>query len=456
MLDGKSKVAMAQTSQADPIRFTEEPERTIRDSPTRGRPPLAPAVKQAPFPAASQYRHASVALHNLRGLAIAFLLMLHSSLAYLGSVHASSYPFDRPPYGWLAYPILDRDRWLGFDFCCAWQDVYLMGLMFFLSGVFTWPSLAREGGSKFLARRLVRLGAPLVFCVTVVMPVALYPVYRMTAPNPSLFDYLHEYLALPFVPIGPMWFLWMLLALNVLAAGALGFWRSTASALGRLSDHLARHPKRFLGLWLLVAIAAYVPLALVFTPWTWAKYGPFGIQLSRPLLYAAYYFGGVAVGVQGLGRGVLSATGIAARSWKALSAAAGASFVLWLGLTALAVQLGGAAPLLLSVAADASYPLAGSCSLLFLLAICLRFGTGGRWPIFAILSDNILWVYALHYAPVVWLQYALLGASWPAPIKWITVLLGVAALCLGATAGARQIRVKATARLSPGRMDPAR
>jgi Acyltransferase family len=455
MSDGKLKVAMPQASQTDPIRFTGEPERTIRDSSTRGRPPLSPTVLQAPVPAAMQYRHASVALHNLRGLAIAFLLMLHSSLAYLGSVHASSYSFDRPPYGWLAYPILDRDRWLGFDFCCAWQDLYLMGLMFFLSGVFTWPSLSREGGGKYFSRRLVRLGPPLVLGVMVIMPVALYPVYRMTAPNPSLFGYLHEYLALPFVPIGPMWFLWMLLALNAIAAGTFGCWPSAASTLGRLSDNLARHPKRFLGPWLLVAIAAYVPLALVFTPWSWAKYGPFGIQLSRPLLYSAYYFAGVAVGIHGLGRGVLSETGVAARSWKVLFAAAGVSFVLWLGLTALAVQLGEAAPLLLNVAADASYPLAGSCSLLFLLAICLRFGTGGRWPVFAILSDNALWVYALHYAPVVWLQYALLGASWPASIKWIAVLLGVAALCLGATAGARQIRVRATARLPPGRMDPA-
>ncbi len=41
---------------------------------------------------------ASVALHNLRGLAIAFVLMTHASLGYVASAQAQPFPFDRPPY----------------------------------------------------------------------------------------------------------------------------------------------------------------------------------------------------------------------------------------------------------------------------------------------------------------------------------------------------------------------
>jgi len=68
----------------------------------------------------------------------------------------------------------------------AWQDVYLMALMSFLSALFTWPSLVRKRARKFLTDRLLRLGVPFVFAVLVVMPLALYPVYRATAVDPSL------------------------------------------------------------------------------------------------------------------------------------------------------------------------------------------------------------------------------------------------------------------------------
>jgi hypothetical protein len=155
--------------------------------------------------------HASLALHNLRGVAIAFILMQHSFVGYLASIQSSGYGFDRPPYQWLAIPVLDRSRWLGFDIFCACQDAYLMSLMFFLSGVFTWPSLERSGNTRFLARRFLKLGGALPFGVAVVMPLALYPVYRLSAADPSLVGYMRAYRALPFIPNGPMWFLWMLI-----------------------------------------------------------------------------------------------------------------------------------------------------------------------------------------------------------------------------------------------------
>jgi hypothetical protein len=36
--------------------------------------------------------------------------------------------------------MVDSHRWFGFDIFCAWQDVYLMALMFFLSALFARPS----------------------------------------------------------------------------------------------------------------------------------------------------------------------------------------------------------------------------------------------------------------------------------------------------------------------------
>src|SRR5258707_834640 len=100
----------------------------------------------------------SVALSNLRGFAIVMVVAFHAFIAYLGSQPASPLPFDAPPYAWLANPIVDSARWFGFDLFCALQYVYLMHLMFFLSGLFVWPSLSRKGARTFLYDRLVGLG----------------------------------------------------------------------------------------------------------------------------------------------------------------------------------------------------------------------------------------------------------------------------------------------------------
>src|SRR5262249_58564720 len=104
----------------------------------------------------------SLALSNLRGVVIVIVLGFHSVLAYLDSLPATARKFDAPPYEWEASPIIDSQRWLGFDLFCAWHDVYLMSLMYFLSGLFVWKSLTRKGARLFLSDRLLRLGLPLL------------------------------------------------------------------------------------------------------------------------------------------------------------------------------------------------------------------------------------------------------------------------------------------------------
>jgi hypothetical protein len=152
------------------------------------------------------------------------------------------------------------------------------------------------------------------------MPVALYPVYRLSASDPSLAGYIHAYLALPFIPNGSMWFLWMLLTLTV-AAAALHRWaRRAVETLGSLAGACAGRPVLAIATFAIVLIAAYAPLASAFTPWRWADYGPFAVQFCRPLLYAAYFLPGLIVGRQGLGRGMLNADGFLAKRWRALLA----------------------------------------------------------------------------------------------------------------------------------------
>ena len=381
----------------------------------------------------------SLALRNLRGLVILIVLAFHSVLPYLRHARSSAVPFDQPPYQWRAFPIVDSQRWFGFDLFCAWQDVYLMSLMFFLSAVFAWPSLARKGSRKFLGDRLLRLGPPFVFGVIVVAPIALYPAYRVIAVDPSLIAYGRSFLALPFWPNGPMWFLWLLMALTVAPAGLHRFAPQWVAFLGRLSSDATAHPCRYcIGLTTVAAIA-YVPLALAFTPWNWSEQGPFSLQLSRPLLYAVYYLAGLGVGASGLERSMLAAQGTLARRWSMWLAGAFASLLLWMGLAGLTLTYAESTPLILQVAADVSFALAGASSFFFVMAACLRFGAVHS-RLFDGLSKNAFGIYLLHYAPLVWLQYALLDTPLSAIAKAMIVFSGALLFSFAATAAIRSGR----------------
>ena len=106
----------------------------------------------------------SIALNNLRGVVILIVVAFHSVLAYLGWLGPASFRFDSSPFQWRAFPIIDSHRWFGFDVFCAWQDVYLMALMFFLSALFAWPSLTRKGHRKISSRSLPAAGCAVHLC----------------------------------------------------------------------------------------------------------------------------------------------------------------------------------------------------------------------------------------------------------------------------------------------------
>jgi hypothetical protein len=352
----------------------------------------------------------SLALGNLRGVVILIVVAFHSASAYLGSLPAASYPFDKAPYLWSAFPIVDKDRWFGLDLLCAWQDIYLMCLMYFLSALFTWSSLKRKGTAKFLGDRFLRLGVPLLFGIIVLMPIALYPVYRVTAADPSVSAYLHHLWALPFWPNGPMWFLWQLLALSISAACVHQFAPGFVGWLAKLSSRADKRPDvYFIGL-TAVCIVAYVPLALAFTPFAWLDRGPFSIQLCRPLLYIVAYFAGLGVGAYGLERGLLATDGMLERRWARWLGLAFATYFLWIGLAALSLRPGVSAPLWLQILMDVGFTIACTAGWFGALALCLRFGAV-RSRLLRNLSDDAFGIYVLHYPFGVWMQYALLSIS---------------------------------------------
>jgi hypothetical protein len=361
---------------------------------------------------------ASLALNNLRAAIIVVVLAVHAFLAYLSSATPSA--FDRPPYLWRAFPVVDSHRWLGFDIFCAWQDIALMALLFFLSALFSWPSLSRKGTNKFLGDRFLRLGIPWLFGVFVLMPISIYAAYRTTAKDPSVSAYLQHLFALPFWDNGPMWFMWQLLALTVIAAALHRFAPSWIDRLGVLSAKAGAHPDRYF-LWLTAAaIVAYVPLALYFTPMAWAARGPLSIQFCRPLFYLVFYLAGLGAGAQGLDQGLLATDGALAKGWVRWLAGASFSLMAWMGLMGLSI-MSHAAPFALQVVIAIVFAITASSGCLAALSVFLRFA-GFQSRALDGLSKNALGIYVVHYPFSVWLQYALLGFSLFAFAKAMIVL----------------------------------
>jgi glucans biosynthesis protein C len=383
-------------------------------------------------------RRSSLALGNLRAIVILLVLSFHSVLAYLQLLPAEPYAFDAPPYLWRAFPIVDNQRWLGFSFYCAWQDVFLMSLFFFLSGLFVWQSLCSKGSRLFLQGRILRLGVPFALVVVLLMPLTLYPTYLQTAADPSISAYWQHWRALPFWPCGPMWFLWLLFAADLIAASLYQFAPRLSAALIRALTAVEAHPSRYFAGFILAGVLAYVPLALIFTPSAWFDLGPFAFQLSRPLHYALYFFAGVGIGAGGIERGLLAADGPLARRWISWLAGALVTLLAWMGFAGLTIAAGSSASIGLQFFTDVSFVLACFASSFGMLAIVLRFAAR-RLSSLAGLRDNAYGMYLVHYLFVVWLQFALLGVPLPAIVKATVVFAGTLLLSWWAVAALRRV-----------------
>jgi surface polysaccharide O-acyltransferase-like enzyme len=379
----------------------------------------------------------SLALSNLRAIVILIVLAFHSCLAYLVNI-PKPVAFNQPPYTWEAFPIADAHRWLGFDIFCATQDVSLMALMFFLSGLLAGPSLERKGSRLYLVERLRRIGVPFVLVVIVLCPIALYPAYAVRTPSPDLAGYWQQLLSLPFWPIGPQWFLWQLLVLNALAAGLFAVAPQVLHPFRRFADWAGTRPVQYYVLIAAVATVAYAPLAFAFSPFTWHEFGPFALQLCRPLLYILVFFAGFALGSRGLDRGLLSADGLLARQWLWWMVAALGTFFLWAGLTSLTMPEWSTAPVAAKLGSALTYPPACIGGGMFMVAVFLRFSRT-RSRILDSLSANAYGMYLVHYVFVVWLQYALLPYDLGAPVKALLVFAGSITLSWPASAALNRL-----------------
>ena len=374
----------------------------------------------------------SLAVGYLRGFVTLLVLAFHSVLAY----YPGPFPFT-PLVLHMSFPVLDGERFAGARAFAAFDDIFFMSLMFLLSGLFVWPSLARKGPARFLRDRAARLGLPFLACSGLVCAIAYYPTYLQGTPvGATVAGYVLGWLRPAHWLSGPAWFIAVLLLYDGMAAALSLILPDWGLRLARIADGSARRPLRFFVIVAAVSAAAYVPLALAFGQYSWWNVGPFWLQKSRAMQYAAYFFIGAALGAYGLERGLLARAGALAQRWRIWALAALVAYVL------AGVLLKNSfsrlfANLPAHAAADLGWVIACGLISFALLAAFVRFARPSRF--WDSLTRNAYGMYLVHYAFCAWCQYALLTTSLAAPLKAVIVLAVVVSLSWISASALRRI-----------------
>jgi len=379
----------------------------------------------------------NVSIGYLRAVVTLLVLAHHSVLAYVTFGSPAPTSLTGPIRWWEASPIVDSRHWSGFDLLVGFNDIFFMSLMFFLSGLFVWQSLRRKGAGHFLRDRALRLGVPFAVAAAAVAPIAYYPAYLQTGQGGGIAGFWQQWRALGNWPAGPAWFVWVLLAFDVIAAALLWILPTWGDKLGKLSSAADRHPIRFFFKLALFSAVAYIAMEMIFNAFQWSSWGPFTFQTSRILHYFVYFLFGAGVGAYGLSRGLLANGGKLARRWWLWAIGAFAAFVLSsaVGLLTLTAHLGSRG---WEFAADASWVVSCGVSSFAFLALFVRFATT-RSKIFDSLTGNAYGMYLIHYAFVGWLQLAVLKSQVPAIAKGSLAFTGTVLLSWGVTAALRRI-----------------
>ncbi len=303
----------------------------------------------------------------------------------------------------------------------ALNETFSMSLLFFVSGIFVWQSLARKGAWKYLGDRLKRLGLPFVIGVFFLIPLAYYPVQLQVGPitekDTSYGVFWLGMVQSGFGTAGPLWFLWLLLVFNGLSA----FLYRVAPFLGnfvrgRLNIILDR-PVAFFGVLIGSEIILYLPIATIFGPLRWIGIGPFNAQAGRILLYLMYFLVGTAVGAIGIERSVFKPDGALAKGWWGWVGVGLVSFTVFI------IMIVFITPMERTTVSEIAFVVCCWANVSGLTGFFIRFARR-RIRLFDSLSENSYGIYIVHWVFVTWLQYLLLGSDLAPLVKGIMVFVG--------------------------------
>ncbi|MDE5440716.1 acyltransferase family protein [Bradyrhizobium sp. CSA207] len=344
------------------------------------------------------------------------------------------------PYTYFGHT--DPTSWVGFDMIVLATDSFFMAMFFFLSGLFAWSGIARKGPASYLADRVRRLGIPFVICAFTVIPLAYYAISLRLNPEIGFSQFWWTTITKGPWPSGPIWFLWVLFAFDLIACLLYRLSPNLLDPINRLSLRGRRRPAEFFAVMLAVSAAFYVPGLMYFGPSNWFEFGPFSVQHGRVMLYATYFFFGAGIGVANIDRGLLSADGRMAKvSWDWMVLAIVPYCLLWVLIFIKREILGNPSPLpnwyegIYAVCVTVF-----SVAIMFLiLALFQRFRQSGSARLLDPMQAAAYGMFLLHYPITLWLQYWLFDYNWPAIAKASAVFVLTVILSWAATAALRKI-----------------
>ncbi len=370
--------------------------------------------------------HRALWLDYLRAFVTLLVVAHHAALAYPTFAYV-----DVSRYINSTAPIVDTSRWAGMDTLIGFNDLFFMPLMFLISGFFVYRGLSRKGAKAQLTDRFVRLGIPFLVAELVLIPLAYAPSFYQATHSTSFGLFIRDYIIHQQWPVGPPWFIWLLLTFDGVSTLIFTQRPSVFPAVGHWLARLSQRPVRlYATLYGLVALSL-IPLSLWVGQYTWVGYwGPFDFQLNRLLFYLLFYLLGSCLGATDWQSYLFSQDKLLGKDWPfwvglmlicyivfVLTSRAGA---VWVRQGRLTVTEG-----------YFIYDLAFVACCLASMSACLSFfkqKITRSVRVWSSLSANAYGIYIVHYGCVTWLQFTLLGIALPVVIKFVVVFVGALSL----------------------------
>jgi glucans biosynthesis protein C len=356
----------------------------------------------------------------LRSFIILTVVIHHACLSYTTFAH-----FNKAAYILSSHPMVDVQRWIGFDVLVYFNDIFFMSLMFLISGLFVISSLKRKGTRPFINDRFRRLFVPFIFGVTLIALAAYYPSYICSHEDKNIFKFIADFFTVEAWPPGPAWFLWVLFLFNLIFVWIFPRINVLLKRLGESLLSLINRPILLILFWFILTWILYVPMRLLFGSEGWASAGPFDFQISRFFLYLGFFILGTVVGAIPFEKGLLSGQSAFMRNWPlfiVLSLSAFCSLLLIDAPLKLLVQAG-------SISGFASNLIYCSVFVASCIFSCAAYLTAAKaifkrkkkfWDI---ITTNAFTIYLIHYAFVIWGQYILLNLALPVFMKFLIVTI---------------------------------
>ena len=353
----------------------------------------------------------------LRSALTVLVVAHHSSLAYTTFAY-----FDTKTYINSTNPIVDNSRWIGMDIFENFNDIFFMSLMFFISGLFVYRGLIKKGRQTFLVDRIKRLGIPFIIGVSLLIPIAYFPSFYLNNHSFDISEFIKDFVQKQQWPVGPPWFIWILLLFNVIAVIIPSkFYTSISKTITQLT----KNPAQFFTVTLIIVSLAFIPISIWVGQYKWTGFGPFDFQVNRLLLYFAFFIFGTCVGSGDWENHFITNKKFLNKPWHFWLILCLVSYLLVELFTYKVwdiVKEGKLDVNLAWVIFDLLF-VASCISSSFAFLSFFKQKIHKQYNLWTNLSANAFGIYLTHYIFITWLQFALLNVSLPVFIKFLIVFI---------------------------------